>query len=39
MISCYLKSFRTFGDYGEITTYYPNILDSTKTVQVKDKNG
>lgn len=38
MIETYLKSFRVFGDYGEIETYYPNILGSHKITRVNLKD-
>lgn len=38
MIETYLKSFRVFGDYGEIETYYPNILGSNNITKVDINN-
>lgn len=38
MIESYLKSFRVFGDYAEIETYYPNILGSNKITKVNTNN-
>ena len=38
MIKTYLKSFRVFGDYVEIETYYPNILNSNKITKVNINN-
>lgn len=38
MIETYLKSFRVFGDYVEIETYYPNILESNKITKVNMNN-
>ena len=38
MITTYLKSFRVFGDYAEVETYYPDILGSNKITRIDINN-